>query len=276
MDYLQPIATDTSDFVDLFDELPLWSAPFALRLLEHVPMKAGQSVLDVGAGTGFLAIELAERCGPTAQIYAVDPWTAALERLKKKIHQRRLSNIRVLELDAASLPIESNSIDVIVSNLGINNFADPNAVMRSCNRVAKPRATLAVTSNLQGHMAEFYTVLEDVLLEMDLKHRLESLEAHVQHRGTVDSVCQLVADHGFAPQQVIRDTFHWRFADGSALLRHFFIRLGFLPAWKEVVGDENAEWVFPVLEQRLNAYAALQGTLSLTIPAVCIIAEKIP
>ena len=51
------------DFAEFYDELPLWSAPFAQRLLERAPLARGSTILDVGCGTGFLAIELAQRCG---------------------------------------------------------------------------------------------------------------------------------------------------------------------------------------------------------------------
>ena len=68
MKYLEAIDLTAPEFGDLYDELPLWSAPFGLSLLDLVPMKSGLTILDVGAGTGFLTIELAERCGPDTKV----------------------------------------------------------------------------------------------------------------------------------------------------------------------------------------------------------------
>jgi arsenite methyltransferase len=72
-------------FGEFYDALPRWSAPFGLLLLEHVPMKPGPTVQDVGAGTGFMRVELAQRCGPHATVMAVDPWAAGMRRLRRKL-----------------------------------------------------------------------------------------------------------------------------------------------------------------------------------------------
>ena len=86
MHYLEEIDFKTPEFGDLYDELPLWSAHFGLMLLENVSLGSGTTILDVGAGTGFMSIELAQRCGSKAQVIAVDPWEAAINRLNRKLN----------------------------------------------------------------------------------------------------------------------------------------------------------------------------------------------
>jgi ubiquinone/menaquinone biosynthesis C-methylase UbiE len=68
-----------------YDELPLWSAMFGLLLLDEVPITGVKVALDVGRGTGFPLIELAERFGPATQVHGLDPWAAALTRAAEKI-----------------------------------------------------------------------------------------------------------------------------------------------------------------------------------------------
>src|SRR5262245_31046602 len=85
MTSFEPIDYSTDDFVRFYDELPLWSAPFGLLVLQQLPLHVGDRILDVGAGTGFLTVELAQRCGPSAHVVAVDPWASALRRLQAKI-----------------------------------------------------------------------------------------------------------------------------------------------------------------------------------------------
>ena len=274
MNYLEDIDYKTPEFGDLYDELPLWSAPFGLMLLERVPLRHGLTILDVGAGTGFLTIELAQRCGSDATVIAVDPWEAAMTRLARKAQHLGLRNVRMLVQDSATIDLPDASVDLIVSNLGINNFENPNATLRSCFQVAKPGAGLFLTTNLVGHMAEFYDVYRGVLAELGFTDRLAVLDAHISRRATINSARALLERAGFQFVDAVTRSFRERFVDGSALLRHYFIRLGFVPGWKAVAPEGAVEATFAALERCLNTVAAERGELSLTVPAACIQARK--
>ncbi|HRF46009.1 MAG TPA: methyltransferase domain-containing protein [Anaerolineales bacterium] len=274
MDNLDTIDYNTPDAGDLYDELPLWSAPFGLWILDRVPLGQTSTILDLGCGTGFLSIELAERCGPSSTVIAVDPWAAAMERLRRKIRHRGLANIQLKEVDAVGLDLPDQSIDVIVSNLGVNNFMDPGAVMRVCSRLARPGAAFLLTTNLVGHMAEFYAVFRKVLLTTGQGDRIEALDSHINHRATIASVSASLANAGFGVSEVDVSAFRLRFASGSALLRHYFIRLGFLPAWAEVPTADKVRPTFEALENELNALALERGEIALTIPMACIFARR--
>ena len=274
MEYLEPVDSTHADYGDLYDELSLWSAPFGLMLLERLPIRAGITILDVGAGTGFTTIELAQRCGSSATVIAVDPWAAGLRRLQRKLKHCGIENVQLLEQDAATAPLPEASIDLIVSNLGINNFDNANAVLQMCYRVAKPDARLVLTTNIVGHMQEFYEVYRASLIELDLTHQLDALDAHIHHRATLDTLTEMLQQTGFEVLDVVTDTFPMRFADGSSLLRHYFIRRAFLPAWKTVVPIDAIPSTFEKIEDKLNALASEDGQLALTIPMVYVEARK--
>lgn len=247
-----------------YDELPLWSAMFGLLLLEEVPMHGVATVLDIGCGTGFPLIELAERLGPRAHVHGIDPWQAALARAAEKIASRATPNVTLHEGTASAMPFADGMFDLIVSNLGVNNFEDRVVAMRECRRVARDGATLALTTNLQGHMHEFYEVFAQAL-ESEGDDALRRLRDHVEHRATVSDVSALLASSGFVVTRVAEREGVMRFADGTALLNHHFIKLGFLDGWKKVVpGRERV--VFARLRDALDAYAARQRELRLTIP----------
>lgn len=275
MKYLEVVDFKTTEFGDLYDELPLWSARFGILLLDIVRIQPGMTILDVGAGTGFLSIELAQRCGSNTMVIAVDPWEAAIARLTRKLNHLGIQNVQTIVQDAAMIDLPDASIDLIVSNLGINNFNNPSATLRSCYRAAKRGASLYMTTNLVGHMREFYEAYRSELVELGFTARLANLDSHINHRATVDSVCAQLEQEGFTVTDAVTSSFRERFVDGSALLRHHFIRLGFIPKWKSIAPEESVEATFAALERRLNAIAVEHGELSLSIPVACITAQKL-
>ena len=161
------------------------------------------------------------------------------------------------------MPFENATFDLIVSNLGVNNFEDRAAAIRECRRVARDGAILSLTSNLQGHMKELYAVFDEILGDDDAART--RLREHVEHRATVANIRELLADGGFTIARVVERESVMRFATGTALLNHFFIKLGFLDGWKKVVpGNERS--VFTRLQDGLNEVARQRGVLRLTIP----------
>lgn len=242
-----------------YDEVALWSAMFGLLLLEEVPLANVTNALDVGCGTGFPLIELAERLGDRAHVHGIDPWSGGLKRAAEKIASRGTRNVTLHEGRANTMPFPDATFDLIVSNLGVNNFDDRAAAIRECRRVAKPGATLALTTNLQGHMREFYDVFAEVV--RDDAEASKRLREHIEHRATIDSVRELLESGGFKIARIVERESVMRFANGTALLNHYFIKLGFLDAWKKVAAGNERD-VFARLRNALDE----RGELRLTIP----------
>ena len=275
-DYLSfQIDFNQPDVVSLYDELPLWSAMFGLLMFKHLPLKRGITALDIGYGTGFPLIELAQRLGSTSKVHGVDPWEAARQRASHKARLWQVGNVELHCCDAAALPFADETFDLIVSNLGINNFSDPQTVLKECWRTARPNARLALTTNLQGHMQEFYQVYEDTLRQLGREDRIPELHRHIAQRASVDGVSQLFEQAGFQVTAVHQETTSMRFVDGSSLFNHSFIKLGFLDGWKSVLPEKDLRAVFQQMESNLNRWAEGYGELSLTIPMAYIEGQKL-
>src|SRR3954454_15682823 len=249
--------------IGAYDEVALWSAMFGLLLLEEVPLTNVTNVLDAGCGTGFPLIELAERLGNRTQVHGIDPWSGGLKRAAEKIASRGTPNVTLHEGIATAMPFADATFDLIVSNLGVNNFDDRAAAIRECRRVARPGATLALTTNLQGHMREVYDVFAEVV--RDDAEASKRLREHIEHRASIDGIAEMLDAGGFEITRSVTQESFMRFADGTALLNHYFIKLGFLDAWKKVVAGNERE-VFARLLDALNGQAGNDGELRLTIP----------
>jgi arsenite methyltransferase len=264
--YLSYKFRDTPEFISTFDEAPLWSAAFGLLLLKNLDYKTNITILDIGSGAGFPLMEIANRFGSTCKCYGLDVWENANNRAKEKIKNYDLDNVTILEAGAEKIPLDDNSVDLIVSNLGINNFEQPAQVFGECHRILKPGGKLAITTNLNGHWKQFYNVFEATLRQAGKNDSIEKLKQQQEHRGSLESITAMFTNAGFTSARHITDTLDMKFADGSAFLNHYFVKLGWLSSWLSLFEQEELEPVFTALENNLNTFAAQNGGLTLTVP----------
>ncbi len=274
-EYLSYDFKDDAEFINTFDELPLWSAPFGLLLLKHIQLLPNLNVIDIGSGAGFPLMELAGRLGKSCKLYGIDPWINANKRAMQKIKSYDLSNVEIMECSAEQIPFGDNTIDLIVSNLGINNFDKPNLVFKECCRVLNPKGKLVLTTNLNGHWKEFYNVFEESLKQLGKDESINKLKEHQEHRGSVESISKLYTDNGFKVNRHFEEHFEMKFLNGSAFLNHHFIKLGWLNSWRELLPSNELVEIFSLLEQNLNDYSQNNGGLTLTVPMAFIEGEKI-
>lgn len=274
--YLSYQFEDNDEFINSFDEQPLWSASFGLLLFRHLTLKHNLTVIDIGSGAGFPLLELAERLGNSCKLYGLDPWQNANKRAIQKMKSYGITNVEIKEGSAEKIPFDDNSIDLVVSNLGINNFDNPALVFNECYRVLKTNAKLALTTNIKGHWKEFYRIFESTLKQLGKDEYLVALKKEEDHRGTIENITGLFTNSGFSITNCKQENFEMKFVDGSAFLHHHFIKLGWLGSWLQLFPPGETVEIFTALEQNLNSYAAVTGELVLTVPMAYIEAEKNP
>jgi ubiquinone/menaquinone biosynthesis C-methylase UbiE len=268
--YLNFTFNNDETFISTFDEAPLWSAAFGLLLFKHLNLKPGITAVDIGSGAGFPLMELAGRLGPSSSVYGIDPWTVANERAKQKIRNYNLSNITIIESSAELIPLPDDHADLVVSNLGINNFENPDNVFKECYRILKPGGTLALTSNITGHWSLFYTIFYQTLEQLNKQSLIPNLQHDELHRGTTESIQQLFSSNRMRIVKTKQETMEMKFADGTAFLNHHFVKPGWLTTWMGLFPKEELEIIFEKLEQNLNTYAAKSNGLALQVPMVYI------
>jgi arsenite methyltransferase len=258
-----------NSLISVLDELPLWSAPFGFELLKTIRIKKGLTVLDIGFGLGFPILEIAMRLGKTCKVYGIDPWKAAIDRTNLKIKHYGITNVQLIEGVAENIPLETNSIDLLVSNNGINNVQDLSKSLSECSRVAKKGAQFVITVNLPESMIEFYTIFEKVLMENGLKELIPNVKAHIhKKRLALETHRNLLLENGFEVLEAKESEFSFRFNDAESMFSHFLISLAFLDSWKEIVPETYRKKIFQEIESQINEIAEANSGFTLTIPFV--------
>jgi arsenite methyltransferase len=257
------------NFVSCLDELSFWSAPFGIKLLEAIPVKDVSNVLDIGCGTGFPLLELAMRLGPTCHITGIDPWKAGLARIRDRIAQYEITNISLIEGVAEDMPLPANHFDLLVSNNGMNNVQDVEQAFNECNRVARQGAEFLWTMNTDGSFKTFYETLRALVNERNIRTGIENIDQHIYiKRRPVSEMKSRINAAGFEIRTIEESSFSYRFASGSAMFRHTFIRVAFLESWKKLIPANQMDEIFTELEKRLNQISDRKGELLMEIPFV--------
>ena len=121
--------------------LTLSSQEYLAWMVDILPLRAHFRVLDVATGTGHLSRAIAPR---VRQVVAMDMTPEMLEEARKEAARAGLDNILFEEGDAATLPYNDSSFDMVVTRLAIHHFQEPELQIRDMVRVCKPDHTVGI------------------------------------------------------------------------------------------------------------------------------------
>ncbi len=112
--------------------------------MEALRLKAGDRVLDVGAGPGYVSLALADRVGPQGLVYAVDPAADALAYLARLQQERGIQQIERIVTDAATLEPTSVQPHAALVTMVLHHADDPAAILRQVARCLPAGAPVVI------------------------------------------------------------------------------------------------------------------------------------
>jgi ubiquinone/menaquinone biosynthesis C-methylase UbiE len=108
------------------------------RLREILEAKAGERILEVGPGTGYYTLDLAEWVGDSGSVEIFDVQQEMLDHTMRRADERGFANVNPTLGDAQDLPYDDDSFDAVVLITVLGEIPDQDAALRELKRVVKP------------------------------------------------------------------------------------------------------------------------------------------
>ena len=116
-----------------------------VRTLQGAGIQPGQTVLEVGCGTGFFTLPAAELLGDRGRLVAMDPLLDYTRRVSEKVRSAGLKNVQVIQRDALDTGLEAASMDaVLLFGVLPFPFLPLNKLLPEMHRIIKPDGRVAV------------------------------------------------------------------------------------------------------------------------------------
>ncbi|MGZ4180570.1 MAG: arsenite methyltransferase [Solirubrobacteraceae bacterium] len=143
----------------------------------------GETVLDLGSGAGADVFISARRVGPTGRAIGIDMTDEMLELARRNAAEAGLENVEFRRGYLEELPLEDDSVDVVISNCVINLSGDKPTVLAEAARVLKPGGRFAVSDVIadpgmdeatRADMAAWTGCIAGALTEAEFRSVLET------------------------------------------------------------------------------------------------------
>lgn len=123
------------------DEVDQRFVPVVARCVELARLKPGEEVLDLGTGTGAVALRAAREVAP-GRVLGVDISPQMLGLAEGRVRAAGLDNVTLIEGRAESIPADDSSVDVLLACLSLMYVIDREQAALECARVLRPGGRL--------------------------------------------------------------------------------------------------------------------------------------
>jgi ubiquinone/menaquinone biosynthesis C-methylase UbiE len=150
-----------AEWIDERERTDRMFAPFGKRLLEAADVVPGETVLDLGCGTGATTVAAWERVKPNGSVTGIDVSTTMLESARARVRGLADSRINWLQADVQSYSFEPGTVDVAISRFGVAHFADTTTAFANIKTALRPNGRFVFTEWTARAENEWMTLLDD-------------------------------------------------------------------------------------------------------------------
>ena len=114
------------------------------RLAELLSLREGMTVAEIGAGTGWLTVEVARRVGQSGRVYSTELSADRLRDIRQAVAEARLSTVIVLEAGERATGLPSACCDAIFMRRVYHHLTAPSAILTGIHDALRPGGRLVI------------------------------------------------------------------------------------------------------------------------------------
>jgi arsenite methyltransferase len=205
-------------------------------VLSALQLKAGERVLDIGSGPGFMTLEMAAVVGSEGRVHGIDPSESMLNLARNRCAEYPWAEFQ--SADALNLPFEDHSFDVAVSTQVYEYVADIPAALAELRRVLRPGGRALILDTDYGSLV-IHTENEPRMARV-----LAAWDEHFVHAKLPRSLSSQLREAGFTIRHRSSiPMFNAEFEEGSYARGTLGMMASFAPGRQGVTKEEAGEWL---------------------------------
>jgi arsenite methyltransferase len=208
------LALDSTHLAETYDRVGQRQFNHGKQLISALQVSAGQRVLDVGCGTGLLALHVASLVGASGKVDALDPLPLRVALAKKRAPSQLDAAVGAAE-DLSAFP--DASFDVVYLNSVYHWLPEKLGPLREALRVLKPGGRIGISTAASDAPHDFEVLLGQVFASSDLSD-VEEVPSGTTHKVSSDALRQQLQTAGFVGVELEIKSFVDHFDDTDAVV----------------------------------------------------------
>ena len=195
---------DTQELAERYDRVSDSQFEKGSLLLEMMGLKNGNTVLDVGCGTGRLALHAADIVGTAGMVLGLDPSLPRVRIAENKLKGLRLDNVRFFQGRAEDLGVFSDgAFDHVYYSSVFHWVEDKGRALKEAYRVLKPGGKIGMTTGDRDNLSSMRAIRNGIIARPPYKGKVRA-EDDASKPVNMGELERLMAEAGFRSARVVR------------------------------------------------------------------------